>query len=206
MKSNLAKKLHEGIDRLGLVGLPEYSEDKLLAYLDLLAKWNAAFNLTAVREPDQMLVRHLLDSLSILPYVNGKSVIDVGTGAGLPGLVLAIARPDLKVTLLDSNGKKVRFLRQVVVELKLSNTQVVQSRAEQFEGQFDTVTSRAFASLADMLRWSAHLLAKSGVFLAMKGMLPDQEIAALPDSYSVSVISLDVPFLGEDRHLIRIVQ
>jgi 16S rRNA (guanine527-N7)-methyltransferase len=207
MDKVLAEKLHEGIARLQLTGLPQGTEERLLAYLALLMKWNGAYNLTAVREPEQMLVKHLLDSLSILPQVRGRGLIDIGTGAGLPGLVLALARPELQVTLLDSNGKKIRFLRQVIAELKIDNAQAVQSRAEQFEGQFDVVTSRAFATLADMIEWSAHLLAEKGMFLAMKGQRPDAEVAALPDGFTADrIMPLQVPFLAEERHLVRIVR
>lgn len=207
MNRALADKLHAGIQRLQLEPLPADCEEKLLAYLALLVKWNGAYNLTAVRQPEQMVVKHLLDSLSILPHLHGRSLIDVGTGAGLPGLVLALARPSLEVTLLDSNGKKVRFLRQVIAELKIENAQAVQSRAEEFAGSFDVVTSRAFASLADMLKWSAHLLADDGECLAMKGTPPDAEMMALPEGFSVrDVVALQVPFLEEERHLVRIVR
>lgn len=211
MNDALARKLqgqlHEGIARLGLVDLPVGTEEKLLAYLALLVKWNAAYNLTAVRDPQQMLVKHLLDSLSILPQVTDGSLIDVGTGAGLPGLVLAIARPGLRVTLLDSNGKKVRFLRQVIAELKIANAQAVQSRVEEHEARYDVVTSRAFATLADMLAWSGQLAVEGGCFLAMKGQRPDEEIAALPQGFrAVDVLPLAVPFLDEERHLVRIVR
>lgn len=211
MNDALARKLqgqlHEGIARLGLVDLPVGTEEKLLAYLALLVKWNAAYNLTAVRDPQQMLVKHLLDSLSILPQVADGSLIDVGTGAGLPGLVLAIARPGLRVTLLDSNGKKVRFLRQVIAELKIANAQAVQSRVEEHEARYDVVTSRAFATLADMLAWSGQLAVEGGRFLAMKGQRPDEEIAALPQGFrAVEVLPLAVPYLDEERHLVRIVR
>lgn len=205
MNDALVRKLHDGIARLGLTGLPADAEEKLLAYLALLVKWNAAYNLTAVRDPGQMLVKHLLDSLSILPHVRGGSLIDVGTGAGLPGIVLALVKPELQVTLLDSNGKKVRFLRQVIAELKIANAQAVQSRAEEFEGRFDVVTSRAFATLADMIEWSGHMAAEGGEFLAMKGVRPEAEIAALPAGFkAVEVLPLAVPFLDEERHLVRI--
>lgn len=207
MSEALAKKLHEGIVRLKLSAMPDNVEAKLLGYLALLGKWNAAYNLTAVREPEQMLVRHLLDSLSILPYVRSGSLIDIGTGAGLPGLVLAIARPELRVTLLDSNGKKLRFLRQVIAELGIANAQAVQGRAEEFDGQFDMVTSRALATLSDMLGWGGHLTDEGGEFLAMKGVHPDEEIKAMPSDFKAqAVIALQVPFLDEARHLVRIVR
>lgn len=206
MEAVLAEKLHEGIRRLGLV-LPEGSEARLLAYLLLLHKWNAAYNLTAVRDPEQMVVKHLLDSLSILPHVQGGRLIDVGTGAGLPGLVLALVKPELQVTLLDSNGKKVRFLRQAIAELKVANAVAVQSRVEEFAERFDVVTSRAFATLADMVEGSAQLLLEGGEFLAMKGVRPDAEIAGLPAGIVVrDILPLQVPFLGEERHVVRLTQ
>lgn len=204
MTAVLAKKLHDGIMSLGL-GLPAGAQERLLAYVGLLAKWNAAYNLTAVRDPEQMVVKHVLDSLSILPHVPEGTLIDVGTGGGLPGFVLAVAKPGLRVTLLDSNGKKVRFLRQAIAELGVANASAVQSRVEAFEERFDVVTSRAFATLADMVNGSGQLLAEQGEFLAMKGVRPDGEIAALPDGFVVrDVLALRVPFLDEERHLVRI--
>lgn len=204
MTALLAKKLHDGVVSLQL-DLPAGAEERLLAYVGLLAKWNAAYNLTAVREPEQMVVKHVLDSLSILPHVPAGSLIDVGTGGGLPGFVLAVVKPGLRVTLLDSNGKKVRFLRQAIAELGVTNAVAVQSRVEAFEERFDVVTSRAFATLADMVNGSAQLLAGQGEFLAMKGVRPDEEIAALPAGFVVrDVLALRVPFLNEERHLVRI--
>ncbi len=199
-----AEKLHEGIGLLGLQ-LEPGTEERLLAYLAMLVKWNAAYNLTAIRDPEQMVVRHLLDSLSILPHVKGTSLIDVGTGGGLPGFVLALARPGLKVTLLDSNGKKVRFLRQAIADLGVSNALAVQSRVEDFAERFDVVTSRAFATLADMVAGSGQLLSDDGEFLAMKGQHPNEEIAALPPTVAVTeILPLQVPFLDEERHLVRL--
>jgi 16S rRNA (guanine527-N7)-methyltransferase len=199
-------RLRAGVEKLSL-SLPDGAMDKLLAYLALLVKWNGAYNLTAIRDPEQMVIKHLLDSLSIVPYVHGGSLIDVGTGAGLPGLVLAIVKPELDVTLLDSNGKKVRFLRQVIADLKIGNASAVQMRVEEFDRQFDLVSSRAFATLADMVNGSRQLLADKGEFLAMKGVHPTEEIAALPEGFSVrDVVPLTVPFLDEERHLVRIVR
>lgn len=207
MDNALAKKLHEGISDLRLSELPNGLEGRLLAYLALLVKWNSAYNLTAVRNPEQMLIRHLLDSLSILPLLSGKTLIDVGTGPGLPGLVLALANPAFEVSLLDSNGKKVRFVRQVIAELKVANATAVQARAESHVGRFDIVTSRAFATLADMVEWSGHLVSEGGALLAMKGVRPDQEVAALPSGYRVDgIFALRVPFLDEERHAVRIVK
>lgn len=206
MSTSPESRLRAGVEKLSL-SLPEGAMDRLLAYLALLVKWNGAYNLTAIRDPEQMVIKHLLDSLSIAPYVQGGSLIDVGTGAGLPGLVLAIVKPELDVTLLDSNGKKVRFLRQVIADLKIGNASAVQTRVEEFDRQFDLVSSRAFATLADMVNGSRQLLAENGEFLAMKGVHPTEEIAALPEGFSVrDVVPLTVPFLDEERHLVRIVR
>ncbi|HEX4938924.1 MAG TPA: 16S rRNA (guanine(527)-N(7))-methyltransferase RsmG [Candidatus Kapabacteria bacterium] len=206
MSASPENRLRAGVEKLSL-SLPDGAMEKLLAYLALLVKWNGAYNLTAIRDPEQMVIKHLLDSLSIAPYVQGGSLIDVGTGAGLPGLVLAIVKPELDVTLLDSNGKKVRFLRQVIADLKIGNASAVQTRVEEFDRQFDLVSSRAFATLADMVNGSRQLLAEKGEFLAMKGVNPTEEIAALPEGFSVrDVVPLTVPFLDEERHLVRIVR
>lgn len=206
MSASPESRLRAGVEKLSL-SLPDGALDKLLAYLALLVKWNGAYNLTAIRDPEQMVIKHLLDSLSIVPYVHGGSLIDVGTGAGLPGLVLAIVKPELDVTLLDSNGKKVRFLRQVIADLKIGNASAVHTRVEEFDRQFDLVSSRAFATLADMVNGSRQLLADKGEFLAMKGVHPTEEIAALPEGFSVrDVVPLTVPFLDEERHLVRIVR
>lgn len=206
MSTSPENRLRAGVEKLSL-SLPDGAMDKLLAYLALLVKWNGAYNLTAIRDPEQMVIKHLLDSLSIVPYVQGRSLIDVGTGAGLPGLVLAIVKPELDVTLLDSNGKKVRFLRQVIADLRIGNASAVQMRVEEFDRQFDLVSSRAFATLADMVNGSRQLLADNGEFLAMKGVHPTEEIAALPEGFSVrDVVQLAVPFLDEERHLVRIVR
>lgn len=204
MKAVLTDKLHEGVGLLGLQ-LEPGTEERLLAYLAMLVKWNAAYNLTAVRDAEQMVVKHLLDSLSILPHVQGRSLVDVGTGAGLPGFVLALVQPGLQVTLLDSNGKKVRFLRQAIADIGVSNAVAVQSRVEDFAERFDVVTSRAFATLADMVAGSGQLLNDDGEFLAMKGQRPDEEIAALPATVAVTeILPLQVPFLDEERHLVRL--
>lgn len=204
LAEKLREKLQKGIGKLG-IALPAGSEEKLLAYVAMLVKWNAAYNLTAVRDPEQMVVKHLLDSLSILPHVQGKTLIDVGTGGGLPGFVLAVTKPELQVTLLDSNGKKIRFLRQAIAELDVPNAVAVQSRVEDFAERFDVVTSRAFATLADMVDGSEQLLNAGGEFLAMKGIRPDEEIAALPASVAVAeILPLTVPFLDEERHLVRL--
>jgi 16S rRNA (guanine527-N7)-methyltransferase len=203
---NLASQLEQGIEGLGLT-LNQASREKLLTYLHLLVKWNKAYNLTAIRDPGEMVTKHLLDSLSVQPHLHGDSVCDVGTGAGLPGIPLAVANPARSFTLLDSNGKKTRFLIQTAAELGLKNVRVIHSRAEQFQpaAPFATVITRAFSSLADMLAASRHLLASDGRFLAMKGTYPHEELALLPPGFRVeAVIELKVPGLEGTRHLVRI--
>jgi len=177
----------------------------LLAYLALLLRWNGTYNLTAVREPHQMVTRHLLDSLVLHPYVESGTLADLGTGPGLPGIPLAIARPGLQVTLVESNGKKARFLREAVRSLGLANARVAESRAEALDepGRHDLITARALDSLAGILAVGAHLLAPGGRLLAMKGMLPQDEIAALPAGWGVQAMHrLSVPGLPGERHLV----
>jgi 16S rRNA (guanine527-N7)-methyltransferase len=197
----LQHRLEQGIAALGLQ-LPEAAMPRLLDYLELLVRWNAAYNLTAIRDPAEMVTRHLLDSLAILPYVSGATLADLGTGPGLPGIVLAIAAPGRAITLVDSNGKKVRFLREAIRTLKLEGVQAMQSRVEDVEGSFDCITARAFATLGDMLGWGGHLLAPGGRWLAMKGRRPDDELAALPTGFALeSLHALAVPGLEGERHL-----
>ena len=161
--------------------------EPFVAYLNLLHKWNKAYNLTAIRELDNMVTHHVLDSLAIRPWIKGPRLLDVGTGAGLPGIPLAIAEPDLQVVLLDSNGKKIRFLREVKRSLSLSNVEIVQSRAETYHptAGFDTVTSRALSDLESLVHWTQHLIAGDGIWLAMKGRYPETELAAMTHSYRV---------------------
>lgn len=188
------------------ISLTDQQKQQLLGYVGLLDKWNKAYNLTSVRDPKEMLVRHILDSIVVNPFLKGDRFIDVGTGPGLPGIPLAIVRPDSHFTLLDSLGKRVRFLRQVQHELKLTNIEPVQSRVEEFpaEPPFDGVISRAFASLQDMISWCHHLpKAEAGRFYALKGIRPDDELAQLPPRIElVSVERLHVPTLDGERHLI----
>ena len=189
------------------MGLPldEDRQEKLLAFLGLLNKWNRAYNLTAVRDEREMVSRQLLDSLSILPWVTTDHLLDVGAGGGLPGIPLAIALPEKRFTLLDSNGKKTRFLNQWVLELGLNNVEVVHGRAEDCNPPepFSQISSRAFTALENLVNWCGDLLANEGEFLAMKGQFPDDEVAALPAGWQVkSSHSLDVPGAEGERHLL----
>jgi 16S rRNA (guanine527-N7)-methyltransferase len=182
----------------------------LLDYLALLARWNATYNLTAIRDPREMLVKHLLDSLAMQPFVRGlHRLADLGTGPGLPGIPLAIATPGLQVTLVESNGKKARFLREAVRQLKLANAQVAESRIEAFkpDAGFDAITARALATLPLILALGGHLPGPDGRLLAMKGAVPEDEIAALPPGWRVSALHpLRVPGLPAERHLVEIVR
>lgn len=198
-----AVQLKKGLEALGLEVLPR-SKKQLLLYLELLEKWNKTYNLTAV-PPEKMVTLHLLDSLSIEPYLHGNNMIDVGTGAGLPGIPLAIITPDIYFTLLDSNNKKTRFLTQVVQELKLENIEIIQERAEKFqpEEKFDTITSRAFSSLAEMFKICHHLCAENGRIIAMKGAYPKEELSELPKTVKVvDVEAVQVPGLDAERHIV----
>ena len=201
-------EIEQGLAALGLA-LGADQLDRLDAYLALLAKWNRTYNLTAVREEERMVSYHLLDSLSLVPQLaGGTRLLDVGSGGGMPGIPAAIARPDLSVVLLDSNHKKTTFLRQVVIELGLPNVEVVTSRVEAYqpEQKFDRITSRAFAELADFVKWTHHLLAADGQYVAMKGVYPYEEIAQLPATVRVTeVLPLSVPGLDAERHLVRMV-
>ena len=190
---------------LAALALPGELAPPLLAYLDLLARWNRTYNLTAVRDPGEMVSRHLLDSLAMRPYLDGIGTLaDLGTGPGLPGIPLAIAMPGLRVTLVEANGKKARFLREAVRMLGLGNAEVAESRIEALQrpGAFDAITARALASLPQILAFGAHLLAPGGTLLAMKGARPDEEIAALPPGWRLQALHrLQVPGLDGERHL-----
>ncbi|TNF05928.1 MAG: 16S rRNA (guanine(527)-N(7))-methyltransferase RsmG [Gammaproteobacteria bacterium] len=204
--ADLASRLRAGLDALSLP-LSDYQVALLLDYLSLLQKWNRAYNLTAVRDPQEMLHLHLLDSLSIAKDIAGNEMIDVGTGPGLPGIPLAICFPERSFTLLDSNGKKTRFLFQAKNSLGLGNVQEVQSRVEAYQPDrsYDAVISRAFSSLADMVEKCSHLLAPDGRFYAMKGQYPQQELSELPKHYNVIASHrLDVPGVEAQRHLVEI--
>lgn len=199
--------LSRGIQELQL-DLSEQQITLLMDYLALLIKWNAVYNLTAVRDPAQMVVQHILDSLAVVAAFDGVSnVLDVGAGGGLPGMVLAIARPQMQVAMIDTVHKKTAFLTQVKVELGLRNVTVHTGRVEQLQvaHQFEVITSRAFAELSDFINWSGHLLAPGGRFIAMKGIHPQQELSRLPDDWVVrEVRALAVPGLQAQRHLIFI--
>ncbi len=201
-----AQELAQGAEQLNVV-LSEQQQQLLLQYLALLIKWNKAYNLTAVRNPDEMVSRHLLDSLSVVAYVEqyGNDWLDVGSGGGMPGVPLAIIFPERKFTLLDSNGKKTRFLTQVKLELKLDNLEVIHKRVEAFtpEQAFSGIISRAFSSLEDFTNWTRHLGDLNSRWLAMKGVHPDDELQALPEDFRLdSCQVLKVPGCQGQRHLL----
>ena len=200
------QELIQGAQQLN-VALSEQQQEQLLQYLGLLIKWNKAYNLTAVRNPDEMVSRHLLDSLSVVEYVQlyGDNWLDVGSGGGMPGVPLAIMFPERKFTLLDSNGKKTRFLTQVKLELKLDNLEVIHSRVEAYtpEQAFSGIISRAFSSLEDFTNWTRHLGDLQTNWLAMKGVHPDDELQALPEDFRLdSCQILKVPGCQGQRHLL----
>lgn len=201
---NLAADLAEGLESLG-ARLPDGAETRLLTYLALVEKWNRVYSLTAVRDPGSMLHQHLLDSLAVLPHLSGARILDVGSGPGLPGIPLAIARPQSSVTLLDANHKKAAFLKQAAIELELGNVTVVCQRVEQWqpEEKFDVVISRAFSDLGQFIELAGRLCARDGVLAAMKGVYPHEELNQIPAGYRLAeVIALEVPGLGANRHLV----
>lgn len=208
LSNALQAPLAAGLEQLNCP-LEQHQHQQLLQYVTLLDKWNQAYNLTAVRDPAQMLGQHILDSLSVRPYLNGKYVLDVGTGPGLPGIPLAIAEPEHQFVLLDSNSKKTRFMTQAVAELKLKNIEVVQSRIESFTSDqaFTTIVSRAFSTLADFINGCAHLCSPDTVLLAMKGKHPVDEIAALPMTWQIKAEhELNVPGVDAKRCVLEIIQ
>jgi 16S rRNA (guanine527-N7)-methyltransferase len=184
-------------------------QQRLLDYIALIGKWNRTYNLTAIREPEKMVSHHLLDSLAVAPHLHARRLLDVGSGAGLPGIPLALANPDMQVTLLDSNPKKAAFLNQAVIELKLQNTEVCGERVESWQTQnkFDAIISRAFSDMGEFVSITRHLLAPGGVYAAMKGLHPYEEIDKLPpDCKVLQVLPLAVPGLDGARHLVLIGQ
>lgn len=199
----LGHHLTEALAAMGLDPEPR-QQVAWLDYLDLMAKWNKTFNLTAIHELERMLTHHLLDSLAIAPYVGAGPLLDVGSGAGLPGIPLAILRPDLQVTLLDASQKKCGFMQQAAIELKLPNVSVVHGRVEAFRpaAGFPQIVSRAFSELSEFVRLTRHLLASGGEWLAMKGLYPNEELAQLKEARIVRDVPLHVPGLDADRHLI----
>lgn len=203
----LSAVLAEGIAAMQLDVSPAQQE-KLMDYLALMFKWNAVYNLTSLRDPMQMVTHHLLDSLAAVPaFARARNVLDVGSGGGLPGIVLAIVRPDTKVSMIDTVHKKTAFLTQVKAELELTNVTVYTARVEQLQvsDKFDVITSRAFADLSDFVNWSCHLLADGGRYIALKGVAPKDEQERLPADWRVTGLEpLQVPRLGAERHLVFI--
>lgn len=206
-RDELTAALANGIQALQL-DLSDAQIGRLMDYLSLLNKWNAVYNLTAVRNPSQMVTQHLLDSLAVVPaFAGAANILDVGAGGGLPGMVLAIARPDMRVSMIDTVHKKTAFLTQAKAELGLSNVTVHTARVEQLQVQqpFDVITSRAFAELRDFVTWSQHLLQQGGHFIALKGVMPQDEIDRLPAGWKVTQVQpLEVPSLDAERHLVFI--
>lgn len=205
--SGPAELLASGLAALGLE-TPSAREPRLLAYVELLQRWNRVYNLTAVRNPSAMIGRHLLDSLAAAPYLRGARFLDVGSGAGLPGIPLAIWFPERSFALLDSNGRKTRFLTQVKIELGLTNVEVVHARVQNLRdaSRYDGVLSRAFSALADFAVAAGHLVAPNGRLYAFKGVRPDAELLALPEPYrALAVWPLSLPGTDADRHLVELV-
>lgn len=207
MNDDLRAQLDTGCAELQL-HLDDDQKQQLLNYLALLHKWNKVYNLTSVRDPQLMLTRHILDSLSLFPYLDCKSLLDVGSGAGLPGIPVAIGFPQMAVTLLDSNIKKTRFLQQVKAELKLNNVTVVHGRVEQLDlPRFETVTARAFATIAEIIDLAARHCDDAGSMLLMKGVYPEQELAEIGDGFKLQdVVTLSVPGEQAERHLVRLIK
>ncbi|WP_111894114.1 16S rRNA (guanine(527)-N(7))-methyltransferase RsmG [Acinetobacter sp. MB5] len=200
------QELKQGSKALGL-DLNENALNLLLKYQDALVLWNKAYNLTAIRDPKEMLVKHLLDSLSILSALPEGRLLDIGTGGGMPGMIIALCQPERECVLLDSNGKKIRFLKQFIADLKLPNVTAVQTRVENEDsirelGTFDVITSRAFASLTDFIEASKPYMHTGSYICAMKGLIPSEEVAEYSKEFKTQIIELKVPRLDEQRHLI----
>lgn len=201
--NTLSSELAVGLKSMGLV-VSDETQDKILRYIQALEKWNRVYNLIGDADTRQILSRHVFDSLSISQFITGKNIIDVGTGAGLPGIPLALLHPEQQFTLIDSNGKKTRFMQQVVHDLAIKNCQIITNRVESFNPPlcFDNIVSRAFASLDKMLTVTRHLLCPAGKFLAMKGKIPTEELAALSEVFKIHLHELNVPGINAKRHLI----
>lgn len=204
--TDMKSMLQQGLQQMN-IDLTVPQQLQLLAFIDLLKKWNSTYNLTALRNDQDVISHHILDSLTLLPYVeHARGLIDVGSGGGMPGIPVAIARPDLPVALLDANSKKTSFLQQAVIELGLANVQVITARVEAMVGeQFDVITSRAFAELNDFITITKQLMAKGGCWAAMKGVYPYEEIERLPDNVElIQVDKLTVPHLNAERHMVLV--
>jgi 16S rRNA (guanine527-N7)-methyltransferase len=201
---SLETTLESGLTALGIT-LPQDVQQKLMDYLALLAKWNKVHNLTAIREIEDMVTLHLLDSLSVLKLLNSQHILDVGSGAGLPGIPIALVQPDSKVTVLDSSHKKAAFLRQAKAELGIGNLEVVCKRVEEYqpETKFQTIVSRAFSDLSELVRMTRHLLADGGSWMAMKGVYPYDELEQIKSMHT-QVLAMNVPGLDAQRHLVLI--
>jgi 16S rRNA (guanine527-N7)-methyltransferase len=206
-RTTLGQVLAEGIAEMQLAVTPAQQE-QLLDYLGLMFKWNSVYNLTSLRDPMQMVTHHLLDSLAAVPaFTDARNVLDVGSGGGLPGIVLAIVRPDIKVSMIDRVHKKTAFLTQVKAELGLANVTVYTMKVQELQvsDSFDVITSRAFADLSDFVNWSSHLLAEGGCYIALKGVAPEEERQRVPAAWQVARVQpLQVPRLGAERHLVFI--
>lgn len=212
---NLVEFLAAGLNTMDVV-MPALQQQRLMSYVELIIKWNRAYNLTSVRDPEDILIRHIFDSLSAAPYLEGDHIADIGSGAGLPGIPLALLFPERQFTLVDSNGKKARFLFHVIHTLQLANVRVVNERVEGFQKshlldevhrarKFDTVISRAYTSVRDMLFATEHLCASEGVFIAMKGVYPLTEIHEIPEEFTViETYPVHVPHLNAERHILKI--
>jgi 16S rRNA (guanine527-N7)-methyltransferase len=204
LETDVRGELERGTLRLGLQ-LPPHALDQLVRFERLLEKWNSVYNLTAIRDSARIVSHHLLDSLALAPILGGGTLLDVGSGGGFPGVPLALAKPALSVTLLDSNQKKTAFLRQAVADLQLDNASVVCSRVEAWRSEclFDWIVSRAYSTLSAFAEGAEHLLAPGGLMVAMKGVKPEAEIASLPERFKVrDIIALEVPGLGAERHVV----
>jgi 16S rRNA (guanine527-N7)-methyltransferase len=204
MQSNPFDFLQQALTNNGFVVSPDIQQS-FLQYLYLMQRWNHIYNLTAILDIEKMIMLHIIDSLSISPYLYGNHIIDIGTGAGLPGIPLALMHPEKHITLLDSNNKKTRFLTQVLIDLKIKNITIISSRCENFhpEQRFDSILSRAFASLKVMLHTTQHMLKEHGQFLAMKGSFPAQELLDIPQGFKIHAVHLlQIQGLDAERHLI----
>ena len=203
----MEKTLAQGLEALALPCSDEIKH-QLLAFIELLHKWNRVYNLTAIRDKEKMVTHHILDSVAVLPYINGVDILDVGSGAGLPGIPLALMSTERQFVLIDSNAKKTRFLQQVKAELGITNLSIETARVEDFHSPktFDTVLSRAFSSISQFLRAAGALCKPTGAIIAMKGEYPEAELQDIPPGYMVkAVLAIDVPFLDAQRHIVTIV-